>query len=188
MKNTKIANRYAKALFDLALEKEVLDQVKDDMELVALVCQQNKEFRRMLQSPIIYTGKKEAIMKALFENKLQQMSFFFLLIITRKKREAVLEAIANQFVIIYKEFKNITTATLGTAIKLDKTIFDKVSALLGEQTKGEIELLEEIDKDLIGGFILSYDDKQYDASIKKQIKELRRNFDKNLYIQKIFNR
>lgn len=183
MKETKIANRYAKALFDLALETKVLDQVKNDMELVVSVCQQNRDFRLMLQSPIVFTDKKEAILKEVFEKQIQQISYFFLMIITRKKREAVLEAIAEQFVIIYKEFKNITTATLGTAIKLDQEIKDKVTSLLSDQTKGKIELSEEVNKDLIGGFVLSYDDKQYDASIKKQIKELRRDFDKNLYIR-----
>ena len=183
MKETKIANRYAKSLFDLALEKELLDQVKNDMELVVSVCQENKDFRMMLQSPIIFTEKKEAILKALFENQIQQISYFFLLIITRKKRESVLEAIAQQFVIIFKEYKNITMAKLSTAVELDKEVKTKVTDLLGKQTKGEIELLEEVDKDLIGGFVLSYDDKQYDASIKKQIKELQRDFDKNLYIR-----
>lgn len=184
MKETKIANRYAKALFDLALEKELIDQVKVDMELVVSVCQQNKDFRMMLQSPIIFTGKKEAILREIFEKQIQQISYYFLMIITRKKREALLEAIAQQFVIIFKEYKNITMATLSTAVELDKEIKDKVIALLSEQTKGEIELTEEINKDLIGGFVLSYDDNQYDASIKKQIKELRRDFDKNLHIRK----
>ncbi len=183
MKESKIANRYAKALFDLALEQKVLDQVKEDMELVVSVCRQNKDFVMMLQSPIIFTDKKEAILKEIFEKKLQQISFFFLLIITRKNREAILDEIAQQFVIIYKEFKNITMARLTTAAELDKNISDKVISLLKEQTKGEIELEQEIDKDLIGGFVLSYDDKQYDASIKKQIKELKKDFDQNLYIR-----
>lgn len=183
MKNSKIANRYAKALFDLAQENNQLDQVKNDMELVISVCRQNKDFSLMLQSPIIFTDKKEAILKDIFEKQLQQISYFFLLIITRKKREAILEYIARQFVVIYKEFKNITTAKLSTAIKLDKALSEKITSLLEEQTKGEIELIEKVDKDLIGGFVLGYDDKQYDASVKKQIKELQRDFDENLYIR-----
>jgi F-type H+-transporting ATPase subunit delta len=153
------------------------------MELVVSVCQQNKEFRQMLQSPIIYTGKKEAVIKAIFEEHMQQMSLFFLLIITKKRRESVLEAIAQQFIVLYKEFKNITTAKLETAVDLDKSIKEKIISLLQEQTKGEIELIEEVDKELIGGFVLSYDDKQYDASIKNQIKELQRSFKENLYIR-----
>ncbi len=183
MKQTKLANRYAKALFDLALEQKVLDNVVEDMKLVISVCQQNKEFQLMLQSPIIYKDKKEAILKEIFEKSMQQISLFFLLIITKKKREAILETIAHQFVVLYKEFKNITTATLGTAIPLDKALKNKIVGLLQEQTKGEIDLIEQVDEDLIGGFVLGYDDKQYDASVKKQIKELQRNFRENLYIR-----
>ena len=183
MKNTKIAKRYAKALFDLALEQNILNQVKSDMELVVSVCKQNNDFRLMLQSPIIYADKKEAILKEIFEKEVQQMSLFFLFLITRKKRESVIESIALQFVELFKEYKNITTALLSTAVDLDQNIKDKVVKLLKEQTKGEIELLDKVDKELIGGFVLNYKDKEYNASIKKQIEALKRNFEENLYIR-----
>jgi F-type H+-transporting ATPase subunit delta len=183
MKETKIANRYAKALFDLALEKELLDHVKTDMELVVSVCQQNKDFTMMLKSPIIFTDKKEAILKEIFENQIQQMSYFFLLIITNKKREAVIESIAQQFIVIYKEYKNITEAQLSTAVEIDQQLKAQLVALLKEQTKGEIELDTKVEKDLIGGFVLNYDNKQYDSSIQKQIKKLKQDFDQNLYIR-----
>lgn len=183
MKETKIANRYAKALFDLALEKDLIDQVKSDMELVVSVCGQNKDFKLMLQSPIIFTDKKEAILKEIFEKSIQQMSYFFLIIITKKKREAILDIIAEQFVVIYKEYKNITEARLSTAVEIDQNIKQQIVALLKKQTKGEIELETLIEEDLIGGFVLNYDFKQFDASIKKQIKKLKQDFDKNLYIR-----
>lgn len=183
MKETKIANRYAKALFDLALEKELIDQVKVDMDLVISICGQNKDFKLMLQSPIIFTDKKEAILKELFEKNIQQMSYFFLLIITRKKREAILNLIAEQFVVIYKEYKNITEAQLSTAVEMDPKIKEQLIALLKDQTKGEIELETIVEKDLIGGFVLNYDNKQFDASISKQIKNLKQEFDKNLYVR-----
>mgnify|MGYP001291051194 CR=1 FL=1 len=183
MKETKIANRYAKALFDLALEKNLIDKVKQDMDQVVSVCQQNKDFRLMLQSPIIFTDKKEAILKEVFEKQLEQISFFFLMIITRKKREAIIDSIAQQYVEIYKDYKNITDAQLSTAVEIDKAIKDKLIELLKEQTKGEIELETSVDEDLIGGFVLDYDNKKYDASIRKQIKKLQRDFDQNLYIR-----
>lgn len=181
MKESKVANRYAKALFDLSLEKNTLDQVKNDMELIISVFQQNKEFRILLKSPIISKEKKENILKAIFENRLQQISYFFMIIITRKNREAILESITQQFVVLYKKYKNIITARLDTAFKLNQVMKNNVSDLLSKQTSCEIELIHHVDKDLIGGFILSYDDKQYDASIKKQIKKLQRDFQENIY-------
>ncbi len=183
MKEIKLASRYAKALFDFAIEQEVLEQVKNDMDLVISVCKQNRDFRLMLNSPIIFTDKKEAIITEIFGKLIQKMSFHFLLIITRKNREALIDGIAEQFIEQYKVFKNITTAQLATAVSLDLAVKDKVIALLKEQTQGEIELIEEIKKEMIGGFVLSYKDYQYDASIKKQIKNLKKEFGTNLYIR-----
>lgn len=183
MKETKIASRYAKALFDFALEQKVTEQVKNDMDLIVSVCSNNKDFRLMLTSPLIYSEKKEAIIAEIFGKHIQEMTLQFLFIITRKRREAFIEGIARQFIELYKEYKNITTAELVTARELGSELRDKVIAELKNQTKGEIELIEKIKEELIGGFVLSYKDYQYDASIKKQIKKLRREFDTNLYIR-----
>jgi len=183
MKEIKLASRYAKALFDFALEQNVLEQVKDDIELVISVCRQNRDFRLMLNSPIIFTDKKESIITEIFGKHIQKMSYHFLLIITRKKRESLIESIATQFIEQYKEFKNIITAQLTTAVQLDPQVKERVIALLKEQTQGEIELIEEIKEEMIGGFVLSFKDFQYDASIRKQIKELRKEFGTNLYIR-----
>ncbi len=183
MKEIKLASRYAKALFDFAIEQNVLEQVKDDMDLVVTVCKQNRDFRLMLDSPIIFTDKKETIITEIFGKHIQKISYHFLLIITRKNREALIDGIAKQFIEQYKEFKNITTAELATAVPLDPKVRENVIALLKEQTQGEIELIEEIKEEMIGGFVLSYSDFQYDASIKKQIKELKKEFATNLYIR-----
>ncbi len=183
MKETKIASRYAKALFDFALEQKVPEQVKNDMDLIVSVCSNNKDFKLMLTSPLIYSEKKEAIIAEIFGKHIQEMTLQFLIIITRKRREAFIEGIARQFIELYKEYKNITTAELTTARELGSELREKVIAELKAQTKGEIELIEEIKEELIGGFVLSYKDYQYDASIKKQIKKLRREFDTNLYIR-----
>ena len=183
MRETRIAIRYAKALFDLALERNTLEQIKTDMELVVSVFKQNRNLRIILQSPIINEKKKVAITKAIFENKLREISLHFLIIIIRKRREANILAIAEQFIILYKDYKKITTTFLQTVVKIDDNIKKKVVELMKHQTEGEIELIEEIKKELIGGFVLSFKDKQYDASILRQIENLKKEFDINLYIK-----
>ena len=45
-----------------------------------------------------------------------------------------------------------------------------------------IEVEEQVDPELIGGFVFRLDDRQVDASILTQIKELKSSFDQNLYI------
>jgi F-type H+-transporting ATPase subunit delta len=181
-----LAQRYAKALFELAHEMDILDEVNEDMKLVRNTCKDSKEFRLFLESPVIKTDKKQHILKALFEGKIQELSFRFIMLITRKDRESHLESISIAFIELYKKFKNILTVKLETAVDIDEALKQKVVDLLTEQTGSHIDLEMHVDKDLIGGFILNYSEKQYDASIRYQLNRLRRNAASiNLYERKL---
>lgn len=183
MKETKIANRYAKALFELAVETNKLEEVKADAELVYEVCNENKDFILMLRSPVIKPSKKVTILNGIFEKRTQDITTKFMSIITRNRREILIQDIAEQFIEIYKKYKNIISANLTTAAKIDSETKNKIIALLKKHTNAEIDLSEFIDEKLIGGFVLTFDDKQYDASLQRQIQNLKQDFNKNLYIK-----
>ena len=107
-------------------------------------------------------------------------------IIIRKKREEYLRYIAGEFISIYKKFKNIFTVHFQSASAITDEIRQKVVELLEKQTGGSIELVEEVKKELVGGFVLSYDDYKYDASIAYQLRRLRKGAAEiNLYIRGI---
>ncbi len=183
MKGKIIAKRYAKALFDLAIEKDLQERINHDALLIYDVCVSNREFILVLRSPVIKEKKKLAIIDQIFRKHLHELTLSFLKIITSHRREGIIKEIAKQIIEIYKKYKNIITTTLTTAVKLNDDIRKRIIALLKEQTKAEIELHEEINEELIGGFVLSYDDKQYDASIITQLQKLHHEFDENLYIK-----
>ncbi|MCK4991258.1 MAG: F0F1 ATP synthase subunit delta, partial [Bacteroidales bacterium] len=82
MHNTIIAQRYAKAVFELALEMNLLEEIKADMELISSVCADNKSFIRMLNSPVIRTDIKIKILKSVFEKEISDLSMRYLVIIT----------------------------------------------------------------------------------------------------------
>jgi F-type H+-transporting ATPase subunit delta len=183
MNETKIANRYAKALFDLTLEMDVLEKVRQDALLLNEVCNSNKDFVFMLRSPVIRADKKALIISEIFSKHLQEITLNFLLIITRNKREKLIPEIFIQFIEIYKIHKNIITVEITTAAQIDETLRKRILTLLEKRASAQVDLKEKIDEEIIGGFVLSYEDKQYDASIIRQIKNLRREFDINLYIK-----
>src|ERR1035437_4629020 len=107
MKGTRAAVRYAKALKELALEQSVLEKVYDDMKLISSVCQNNHDFAVVLNSPIIKTDKKQAILKEVFQGKICKLTEYFIHILAAKRRESYLEAITIEFVKQYKEHKKI---------------------------------------------------------------------------------
>ena len=186
MPHSLIAQRYAKAVFELALEKNEVDEVMADMELIRSVYNANREFMQLLKSPVIRAEKKMKVMEALFKDKINEISMRFLIIITRKKREKFIGDIAIEFISIYKKYKNIFTVHLETATAISDDLRKKVIALMEDQTKGSIELKEEVTKELVGGFVISYDDYKYDVSIAYQLRKLKKAaFDVNLYVSKI---
>ena len=63
MKETRVAIRYAKSLLGLAKDQEVLEQVKNDMDLISQTCDENRDFQIMLKSPIVKADKKLSIFK-----------------------------------------------------------------------------------------------------------------------------
>ena len=128
----------------------------------------------MLKSPVISEGKKKIIFTRIFDKVLSKLTFTFLLIIIRKKRELYLGDIAFAFIELYKDHKGILTTTLKTAVPAADDIRSKVRDLMKNQCKGNLELIEEVNDELIGGFILQWKDKQYNASIFRQLNRIKR--------------
>ena len=180
---TIISQRYAQALFDLALEMEILERVKDDMTLVLEVTRENPQFRRLLSSPIIPDGKKARILRSIFHRHVDKLTMRFLELVTHKDREVYLLDITKSFVNLYNKYKNILTVQLTTAAEINEKIREEIIDLLEDTTHKTIDLIEVVDDKIIGGFVLRMDDSQYDASIRKKISKLEKAFEKNLYIR-----
>ena len=182
MANTRATLRYAKSLFELAKEQNALEACKADMETIIATCSASHEFSLLLKSPVIKTDKKLAIIAEVFTG-LSTFSNAFVVLITKKKRESLLVQIAQQFISVYKASLGIETATITSAQPLDDQLRTQVLEFIKKQGVQKVELSEKINKDLIGGAIVRIGDRQLDASILRQINDLKQSFNKNLYIK-----
>jgi F-type H+-transporting ATPase subunit delta len=185
MRNTLLAQRYAKALFDLSLELKKVEGVYQDMGLLQSTISDSQEFRQFLSSPVIQANKKTKVLAAMFEGKIEEVTLRFLELLAKNRREANLKIIAHEFIELYKEYKNITTVMLQTAVKIGDPLKNDILDRLSRYTGGTIDLIEKIDEKLIGGFIVSIEDTQYDASLLRVFNQLRKEFEVNLYIRGI---
>lgn len=177
-----VASRYAKSLIDLSAEKKQLEETRTDMKLVQQVCDENHDFVVLLNSPIIKTDKKVAILNSVFEGKISKLSLSFLNLLSKKRRENFIPEIAKEYDEQYKAKKNITTAVVKTAVALDANLKKRVLEIVKQSNGGaEIELIEKVDPTIIGGFILSISDKQLDQSVKSKLGDLRKNLLSNKY-------
>lgn len=169
-----VASRYAKSLLDLAVEKGQLDAVYADMLQVREVAGGSREFITFLNSPVIKTDKKVAVLKSIFDGKLTELTSGFLTLVANKRRESVIPEVAASFIDQYRTHKNILTAVVTSAHGLDAATRQKALDLVKTQLNGEIELVEKTDPNLIGGFILKIGDKQIDRSVSRQLSNLKK--------------
>ena len=168
-----VSERYAKALFELALEKSAVEEVYQDSLLIIKTCEESIELRLLLKSPIITTGKKLTILQGIFEKNIHSLTLTYLLIMVRKKREAFIPAIANKMTELFQTYRNILTVHFKSPVLPDEATRKEVLNLMENFTQADIDLKAEVDEALIGGFVLTWQDKQYDASIRREIDNMR---------------
>ena len=178
MKVGRIAVRYARALFLSAREQGILDDVRTDMDMMLAAVSDLAELKRLLESPVVETRKKTAILVSLFEGKVGDLALDFIRLVTGNNREDYLAAICRHYIKLYKEEKGIKMASIETATQLTNEIRQEMLAIITRTFNAEIELQEEVKKELIGGFVLRVEDKQLDSSVKGKLGRIKKELQK----------
>ena len=166
--------RYARALLMLAEDNGILEQSYEDMKMADAVLNGHKGLSISLKSPVIRVGKKQNIVRRLFEGRIEPLILQFMLIIVRKQRGNILGGIASAYRDVYKKHLGIETVRIITAQPLDEGLREQAMAAAEKLTPLTIEFDESIDPDIIGGFILILGDKRYDASVRNRLNQAKK--------------
>ncbi len=186
MPNPRLAERYAKSVIDLAVETKQLDAVFRDMNLLKASCKTNKDLVSFLKSPVIHADKKEKIFTAIFGKKVSELTYKFSVLLIKKGREGFLPEIAAAAIRQYRRIKHIRQVKMTTAVALSEElkseIIEKIKSEIPDQ---QIELVMNVKKDLIGGFVLETNNTIFDASISRDLQDIKKQFTSNAYIYNI---
>jgi len=186
MPNPRLASRYAKSLLDLAVERGQLEQAYADMQVMQQICKGNPDFVNLLRSPILKSDAKRKIIETITKGNISELTTAFNALLVGKGRESVLPEIITAFISQYKQHKNIHIVKLVTAIPVSDSV---KSAIINQVKKAggieNVELVESVDPDIIGGFVLQVGDKLVDASISYNLRTIARQFENNDFIYKI---
>ena len=173
----RIASRYAKSIIDLAIERNELEAVHKDFTSLNRDVKANRDLYLLLKSPIVSVDKKSNVLKALYSQSFTPLTMSFFDIIVRKRREAYLPEIALDFVNQYRAYHSITSAKLISASAVSDELRQHVEKFVIEHTACKsVEFQIQIDPTIIGGFILEFEDKRYDASAAAKLAKMRTNF------------
>lgn len=181
MRNTKVKKRYAKALFDLANEQNIVEEVYSDMMFLNEVCKLVPEFKTLMRSPVVKSDKKIKVIHSIFNEKTSLLTKKFIEIITKKNRESYIDLISLEFIELYKEYHKIKTVYLSTSSVISSELTERIKNVISTELQSDIELVESVDASLIGGFVIKSGDKIFDSSISGRIEKLKKEFSQNEY-------
>ncbi len=167
--------RYAKALLALTGENHILERSYADMRLIYKVFSENKPLAAILKSPVTRLSKKNKIIARLFETRVHPLILKYMQIITRKQRGFMLEGIAAAYLEVYKEHLGIEQVKVITAVPMDDDLRHKAMAAARRITDHEIEFDEQVNPEILGGFILRIGEKQYNASVHDRLAKLKKH-------------
>jgi F-type H+-transporting ATPase subunit delta len=185
MQNPRLAGRYAKSLMDIAIENGKLDTMYNDMLGLDAVCKDSKDFVSMMKSPIVTASTKQNVVKAIAEGKVDDITFKFINLIINKGREFFLPEIISTFISQYKKHNNINEVLLTTSEQMDEEMKNTLIQSIQKQFTGTIDLKTKVDSSLIGGFILEANNNLFDASILRDLNDIKKQFLTNVYVPDI---
>ncbi len=169
-----IANRYANALFELALESGKLDLIEDEVKLVIETLNSDKDFIAVLNHPQITGKEKNDILENAFKGKISDEIMGLFSVVMRKNREAEISDILNAFVRKTEEYKGIETAFVTSAAPLSEQQISSIKDKLSQNLNKQIYIQADVDESLLGGIRIRVAGHVVDGSIKKQLDDLKK--------------
>lgn len=172
---TVVAKRYAKALFEVASDKGIVDAVKDDLRAVVAAVQADKSFEQLLMHPNISSEEKLGVLNKAFEGKVQETVLSVLHILVKNGREALLNELLSYYLEVANQATGSAEAVVTTPAALSEADAQAVAAQFSQLTGKQIRVANVVDPALLGGMTVRIGDRLYDGSLSGKLARLEKS-------------
>jgi ATP synthase F1 delta subunit len=168
-----IAQVWARALFEVAKEHDLLDQVREDLGAFVDALNENRDLMVFFFSPYFSTQeKKDGLERAVTGAEPVFMNFLEALI--ERHRMPAIFRIQARYEVLWEDERDLLPVEVTSAVELDKAIVTSIGDRIGEQTRRTVELSSKVDPDILGGIVLRVGNVVLDASIRNRLEQLRK--------------
>ncbi|MCL5957926.1 MAG: ATP synthase F1 subunit delta [Chloroflexi bacterium] len=166
-----VARRYAEGVFSIAVEKDTLEEWRDDLEVLSAVLSQ-PGFVIYLENPKTTSEEKRRTVAELLEGRIQPLALNLAFLLINRNRTNVIGKIADEYNRMMDEHLGVAVAEVTTAVPLsseqEKDVIDHLKQLTGKQIKLEAK----VDPGIIGGLLIRIGDKLVDGSVATRLTNL----------------
>jgi F-type H+-transporting ATPase subunit delta len=168
-----IAQVWARALFQVATERDELDEIRDQLGAFADALNENRDLAVFFFSPYFSTEeKKDGLERGVTDAEPAFMNFLEALI--ERHRMPAIFRIRARYEELWEDARDLLPVEVTSAIELDKSTIGSIGQRIGEQTKRTVELSSKVDPDILGGIVLRVGNVILDASIRNRLEQLRK--------------
>jgi F-type H+-transporting ATPase subunit delta len=168
-----VANRYASALYSLAIEENKLEEVRQSLSFAKHAIYSEPDFLKILRLPQVTKSDKHEMITKVFKETACKEVFNFLSILIDKNRIGYLSTIDDEFEKLYNEFNKVVKAVVYSAKTLDEVQIKQLTETLSKKFKSEVEITNKIDTTLISGIRVEANNQIIDNSIFTKLSNLR---------------
>lgn len=173
---SKATRRYSLALYGLAEERGKIKEVSNDIHLILDLMKSNHDLELFFASPVIPKNKKLQIVKEVFSGKVSDLIMTFINLLVNRGRSNLTKETFGDFLRLKNEREGIVNVQVKTSVELDDKEKELLKNKIDTFTTLKSNLSFELDKTIIGGFVAKINDTILDASIKRQLENLRKRF------------
>lgn len=173
MPNETLARRYATAVFQLAAEANSVTSVQHDLHTFVASLGADEDVRKFFRSPVVDRKEKEAIVARAFD-KLDPIALHTILLLIRKRREAIAEELVRQFDDLERTSRGAQKLEIASARELPTAELDAIVARLAAAFHTQYDVSQSIDPSLIGGVRITMGDKRADGTIAGRLDDIAR--------------
>lgn len=168
-----IAQVYARSLFEVAKERDVLDDIHDQLGEFADALNDNRQLAVFFFSPYFSSEeKKNGLERAVTGAEPIFMNFLEALL--ERHRMPAIFRIRARFERLWDEENHLLPVEVTSSVELDKETVQSIGKRIGEQTGQKVELSSKVDPEILGGIVLRVGNYVLDASIRNRLNQLRK--------------
>ena len=173
---SKVAIRYAQSFLETSIERNTLDKVSIDFDLIYNAFTKNDELLRAIKNPVIRAELKKQVLNSIFSNKISKDASDYLNFIIDKGREEIILEVLEKFELLKDEHYGIVKVIVNTAFEFSDAQKNQLQKKFEEFLNKKVKLTFYVNSDLIGGFVARVGDTVYNASLLHQLGLLKKKF------------